>query len=50
MKITKFEDLDVWKESRILVNIVYDLTVAGNFSRDFGLKEQIQRAGSFLHA
>lgn len=44
MKITKFEDIEVWKESRKLVNIVYDLTGKGLFQKDFGLKEQIQRA------
>ncbi|MFY9402207.1 MAG: four helix bundle protein [Candidatus Omnitrophota bacterium] len=44
MKITRFEDLDVWKESRVLVNMVYDLTSKTLFQKDFGLKEQIQRA------
>lgn len=44
MKITKFEDITVWKESRILVNMVYDLTNKNLFKRDFGLKEQIQRS------
>ncbi len=44
MKIIRFEDIDAWKESRILVNMVYDLTSKSLFNRDFGLKEQIQRA------
>ena len=44
MKINSFEDLQVWKDSRILVKTVYQLTSEGKFSKDFGLKEQIQRA------
>ncbi len=44
MKITKFEDIDIWKEARKLVNMVYDLTGKSAFKKDFGLKEQIQRA------
>lgn len=39
-----FEDLDAWKAARITVNLVYQLTREDGISRDFGLKEQIQRA------
>jgi len=44
MKIKSFEEIDVWKEARKLVNMVYDLTEKTLFRKDFGLKEQIQRA------
>lgn len=44
MNIKKFEDLNVWEESRKLVNMIYNLTSKPSFSKDFGLKEQIQRA------
>ena len=44
MKITKFEDIIVWKEARILINVIYDLTSNFPFKSDFGLKEQIQKA------
>jgi four helix bundle protein len=44
MRIKGFEDIDVWKEARKLVNMVYDLTEKTLFRKDFGLKEQIQRA------
>lgn len=44
MKISKFEETEAWKESRILVNMIYDLTNKPLFRKDFGLKEQIQRA------
>ena len=42
--ITKFEDLIAWQEARKLVSMVYKLTSDGLFSKDFGLKDQIQRA------
>ncbi len=42
--IKRFEDVDVWKEARKLVNMIYDLTDKGLFKNDFGLKEQIQKA------
>lgn len=44
MKIERFEDLDCWKKARELVNLVYDATGQGLFSKDFGLRDQIQRA------
>lgn len=42
--ITKFEDLIAWQEARKLVKMVYKLTSQGAFSKDFGLKDQVQRA------
>ena len=44
MTVNSFEDLKVWKVSRILVKSIYQLTSDGKFSKDFGLREQIQRA------
>ncbi len=44
MKISKFEDLEIWIEARKLVNMIYTLTDKSPFKKDFGLKEQIQRA------
>jgi four helix bundle protein len=44
MLIKRFEDLDVWKEARKLVNMIYELTNKDLFKRDFGLREQIQKA------
>ncbi len=44
MKVNSFEDLQVWKDSRVLVKSIYQLTSHGKFSKDFGLREQIQRA------
>jgi len=43
MKIEKFEDLESWKYARILTNEVYLITKKEKFSKDYGLKDQIQR-------
>ncbi|MBI3756322.1 MAG: four helix bundle protein [Deltaproteobacteria bacterium] len=44
MKVEKFEDLIAWQKARELTKHIYHLTGKGSFSRDFGLREQIQRA------
>ena len=44
MKIEKFEDLESWKIARNLTNEIYEITGNEKFSKDYGLKEQIQRA------
>ena len=44
MAISKFEDIRAWQEARVLVQMIYQLTGDGAFSRDFGLRDQIQRA------
>jgi four helix bundle protein len=43
--ITKFEDLIAWQEARKLVKMIYKMTSNGSFSKDFGMRNQIQRAG-----
>src|SRR5438094_274883 len=42
--ITKFEDIQAWQQARTLTQEIYQVTKAGAFSRDFGLRDQIQRA------
>ena len=44
MKITRFEDIEAWKEARVLVSMIYESTGKEPFKRDWGLKDQIQRA------
>ncbi len=44
MAVKQFEDLEVWKEARRLTQIIYRLTKAEKFSKDFPLRDQIQRA------
>ena len=42
--VNRFEDLEVWKLSREIVNEIYDLTHQSSFSRDFSLCNQIRRS------
>ena len=44
MPITRFEDIKSWQEARVLAREIYDITNAGEFVRDYGLKDQIRRA------
>lgn len=44
MSVKYFEDLSVWKFSRELTNRIYKITAEGEFSKDFGLRDQIRRA------
>jgi len=46
MKISRFEDLDCWKEARILVQKVYDATENNRFGKDTRLARQIQSAAT----
>jgi len=50
MQIQRFEDIEAWQLGRELTRLVYKITQQGTFVRDFGLKDQIQRAsGSIMH-
>ena len=40
----KFEDLQTWQEARGLVNSIYALTREPSIAKDYGLRDQIQRA------
>ena len=44
MKIERFEDLEVWRLSRELVESIYKLSSGAKFAKDFGLANQIQRS------
>lgn len=44
MKIERFEEIKAWQEARALTRMVYELTKGDRFARDFGLRDQIQRA------
>jgi len=43
-KIEKFEDIIAWQKARILTKEIYGCARIGQFARDFGLRDQIQRA------
>lgn len=42
--IQRFEDIQAWQLGRELTRRVYEVTRNGSFARDFGLRDQIQRA------
>jgi four helix bundle protein len=42
--VERFEDLRVWQNAKALANLVYDFSSTGEFSRDFGLRDQMRRA------
>src|SRR6266480_7734999 len=41
-----FEELHVWQEARKLVKEIYKAAKQRGFARDFGLRDQIQRAAT----
>jgi four helix bundle protein len=44
-----FEDIDAWKNARILADEIFILTCEGSFAKDFRLKDQINgSAGSVM--
>ena len=43
-KVTRFEQLQVWQKAKVLTLEVYRTSRTGPFARDFGLRDQVQRA------
>ena len=43
-KVEHFEELEVWKLARKLTGKIYSLSRSGEFSKDFGFRDQICRA------
>ena len=44
MAYKSFKELRVWQEAKALAIEVYKITAQGNITKDYGLKEQLQRA------
>ena len=44
MQVKNFEDLEIWKDARLLTRGIYQLTREPKFSKDFALRDQIRRA------
>lgn len=42
--ITRFEEIEAWQTAREVTRLVYALSNAGAFARDFGLRDQMRRA------
>lgn len=47
-KIERFEDLDVWQRARQLAVNIYQTTSEGTFSKDYSLRDQINRASGSI--
>lgn len=43
-KVDRFEDLDCWKKSRELVNLIFDICENQMKNKDFSTQDQIKRA------
>ena len=46
----RFEDITAWQKARKATSAVYKATTDSRFSRDFGLRDQIQRASVSIMA
>src|SRR5688500_13665439 len=46
--IKSFEDIEAWQKARSLSKEIFELTNVGTFSRDFGLRDQINRASGSI--
>jgi hypothetical protein len=44
MQIKNFEDLEIWKAARCLTHEIYTCSRSPRFSRDYALRDQMQRA------
>lgn len=50
MKFRKFEDIEPWQKARLLSKKVYSSTKNEEFKKDYGLKDQVQRASVSIMA
>ncbi len=46
----RFEDIQAWQKSRRVTRKIYEVTATDRFARDFGLRDQIQRASISIMA
>jgi len=46
----RFEDIHAWQKARRVTRKIYEVTATDRFARDFGLRDQIQRASISIMA
>ncbi len=46
----RFEDIQAWQKARRVTRKIYETTAMDRFARDFGLRDQIQRASISIMA
>jgi len=44
MEVKNFEDIEIWKDARLLAKAIYQMTKDTGFAKDFALRDQIRRA------
>jgi four helix bundle protein len=47
-KVSRFEDLEVWKSARSFSKLIFDITLKISFSKDFSHKDQINRSSGSI--
>src|SRR5205807_3640260 len=47
---TRLEDIQVWQKARQLTKKIYEIKANGDFAKDYGLRNQIQRASVSIMA
>lgn len=50
MKINRFEDIEAWQAARELTRQIYKAAACEKFARDYGLRDQVQRAAVSIMA
>jgi len=48
MNITRFEDLEIWQEARVLCKFIFTLTERDPLKKDFKLKDQIHTSSGSI--
>lgn len=49
-KFDKFEEIQAWQKAYEITLLIYKITNDGDFSRDYGLRDQIRRASVSIMA
>jgi len=47
-KLTRFEDLEIWKNARELCRLVYEITATEPFNKDFRFRDQIRASSGSI--
>jgi four helix bundle protein len=50
MGVARFEDLIAWQKARVLTKSIYQSTVEGPFTKNYGLRDQARRAAVSIMA
>lgn len=49
-KFSKFEEIQAWQKAKDITLVIYQITSNSEFSKDYGLKDQIRRASVSIMA